>query len=76
MAMKIEDNLSSSKVEPFYAPRVKMDAKLKVVHNVGSASDIGETTIHCRWHGKNPRVNDEYYCQSIEIPTTISYTSL
>jgi hypothetical protein len=41
MAMKIEDNLSSSKVEPFSAPRVKMDAKPKVVHNVESTSNIG-----------------------------------
>ena len=39
--MKIEDNLSLSRVEPFSAPRVKMDAKPKVVHNVESASDIG-----------------------------------
>jgi hypothetical protein len=41
MAMKIQNNLSSSKVEPFSAPRVNMDAKPKVVHNVESASDIG-----------------------------------
>jgi hypothetical protein len=41
MAMKIENNLSSSKVEPFSTPRVKMEAKPKVVHNVEAASDIG-----------------------------------
>jgi hypothetical protein len=41
MATKIEDNLSSSKIEPFSAPRVKIDAKPKVVHNVESTSDIG-----------------------------------
>ena len=34
MAMKIENNLPPSKVEPFFAQRVKMDAKPKVVHNV------------------------------------------
>jgi hypothetical protein len=34
MAMKIENNLSSSKLESFSAPRVNMDAKPKVVHNV------------------------------------------
>jgi hypothetical protein len=41
MDTKIEDDLSSSKVEPFFAPRVKMDAKPKVVHNVESTLDIG-----------------------------------
>jgi hypothetical protein len=41
MATKIEDNLSSSKVEPFFASRVKIDVKPKVVHNVKSTSDIG-----------------------------------
>jgi hypothetical protein len=41
MATKIEDNLSLSRVEPFSTPRVKMDAKPKVVHNDESISDIG-----------------------------------
>ena len=41
MAMNIENNLSSSKVEPFFAPRVKIDAKPKVVHNAEATSDIG-----------------------------------
>jgi hypothetical protein len=41
MDAKIEDNLSSSKVESFSAPRFKMDVKPKVVHNVESALDIG-----------------------------------
>jgi hypothetical protein len=41
MAMNIENNLSSSEVEPFSSPRVKMDVKPKVVHNVEVASDIG-----------------------------------
>jgi hypothetical protein len=41
MATKIEDNLSSSKIEPFSAPRVKIDAKPKVVHNAESTLDIG-----------------------------------
>ena len=41
MTMKIENNLSSSKVEPFFAPRVKMDVKTKVVHNAEAASEIG-----------------------------------
>jgi hypothetical protein len=40
MAMKIEYNLSSSRVEPFSSPRVKMDANPKVVHNVESTSNI------------------------------------
>jgi hypothetical protein len=41
MATKIENNLSSSRVEPFSIPRVKMYAKPMVVHNVESTSDIG-----------------------------------
>jgi len=41
MQTKIEDNLSSSRVEPFYAPKIKMDSKPKVVHNVESSLDIG-----------------------------------
>ena len=40
VATRIEDNLSSSKVEPFSAPRVKMDTKHKIVHNVEPTSDI------------------------------------
>jgi hypothetical protein len=41
MATKIEDNLPSSKVEYFSASRGEIDAKLKVVHNDESTSDIG-----------------------------------
>jgi len=33
IATRIKANLSSSKVEPFYAPRAKVDIKPKVVHN-------------------------------------------
>jgi hypothetical protein len=40
VATRIEDNLSSSKVEPFSAPRVRMDTKPKIVHNVEPTSDI------------------------------------
>jgi hypothetical protein len=41
VATRIEDNLSSSRVEPFSSPRVKIDAKPKIVHNVEPTSDIG-----------------------------------
>jgi hypothetical protein len=41
VAAKIEYNLSSSRFEPISAPRVKIDAKPKVVHNAKSTSDIG-----------------------------------
>jgi hypothetical protein len=41
MATNIEDNLSSSKVEPFFTLRVKIDVKPKVGHNDESTSDIG-----------------------------------
>jgi hypothetical protein len=34
IATKIEANISSSKVEPFYAPRAKVDTKPKVVQNL------------------------------------------
>jgi hypothetical protein len=34
LATRIEDNLSSSRIEPFSAPRVRMDTKPKIVHNV------------------------------------------
>jgi hypothetical protein len=40
VATRIEDNLLSSKVEPFSAPRVRMDTKPKIVHNVEPTSDI------------------------------------
>jgi len=40
---KIEDNLSSSKVEPYCAPRTKVDIKLKVVHSVKTTQDINTT---------------------------------
>jgi hypothetical protein len=36
----IEDNLSSFRVKPFSTPRVKMDAKPKIVHNDEPKSDI------------------------------------
>jgi hypothetical protein len=39
MAAKIEANLSSCKVEPFYAPRAKVDTKPKIVHNVEPIQD-------------------------------------
>jgi hypothetical protein len=40
IATRIEANLSSSKVEPFYAPRTKVDVKPKVVHNTETTQDI------------------------------------
>jgi hypothetical protein len=40
LATKIEDNLHSSKIEPFSNPRVKMDIKPKIVHNAEPSSDI------------------------------------
>jgi hypothetical protein len=40
LATKIEDNLHSSKIEPFSNPRVKMDTKPKIVHNAELSSDI------------------------------------
>jgi hypothetical protein len=36
----IEDNLSSSRVEPFSVPRVRMGVKPKIVHNVEPTSTI------------------------------------
>jgi hypothetical protein len=33
VSIRIEYNLSSSRVEPFSAPRVKIDSKPKIVHN-------------------------------------------
>jgi hypothetical protein len=41
MALKNENNLSSFNIEPFSAPRVKMDDKPKVVHNNEANSNIG-----------------------------------
>jgi hypothetical protein len=41
IATRIEDNLLSSKFEPFSATRVRMDIKPKIVHNVEPSSDIG-----------------------------------
>jgi hypothetical protein len=40
IATRIEEKLLSSKVEPFLAPRVRMDTKSKIIHNVEPASDI------------------------------------
>jgi hypothetical protein len=40
VATRIEDNLSSSKAEPFSTLRVRMDTKPKIVHNVEPTSDI------------------------------------
>jgi hypothetical protein len=40
LATKIEDNLHSSKIEPFSNPRVKMDIKPKIVHNAEPSSNI------------------------------------
>jgi hypothetical protein len=45
VATRIENNLSSSKVEPFSAPRVKIDTKPKVIHNVEATSDIGAALV-------------------------------
>jgi hypothetical protein len=39
MAVKIEANLSSCKVEPFYAPRDKDNTKPETIHNVESNQD-------------------------------------
>jgi hypothetical protein len=38
--IRIEANLSSSKVKPFYTPRYKVDVKPKVIHNVETTQDI------------------------------------
>ena len=40
LAIGIVDNLSSSRVEPFSSPRVRMDTKPKIVHNVEPTLDI------------------------------------
>jgi hypothetical protein len=40
LATNIEDNLHSSKIEPFANPKVKMDTKPKIVHNAEPSSDI------------------------------------
>jgi hypothetical protein len=40
IAIRIEDNLLSSKIKPFSAPRVIMDTKPKIVHNVEPTSNI------------------------------------
>jgi hypothetical protein len=40
LATKIEDNLHSSKIDPFSNPRVKMETKPKIVHNIEPSSDI------------------------------------
>jgi hypothetical protein len=40
VATRIEDNLSSYRVEPFSAPRVRIDTKPKIVHNFEPTSDI------------------------------------
>jgi hypothetical protein len=37
---RIEENLSSSKDEPFSASRIRIDTKHKIVHNVEPASNI------------------------------------
>jgi hypothetical protein len=42
VATRIEYNLSSSKVDPFYASKVKVDDKPKIVHNVEPTSDISD----------------------------------
>jgi len=39
MAARIEDDLSSCKVEPFYSLRAKVDTKPKIVHNVEPIQD-------------------------------------
>jgi hypothetical protein len=40
VATRVEDNLSSSRVEPFSALRVIMDVKPNIVNNVEPTSDI------------------------------------
>jgi len=40
VSSRIEENLSSSRVNPFSAPRVKVDAKPRIVHNNEPSSDI------------------------------------
>jgi hypothetical protein len=40
MAAKIEANLSSCNVEPFYALRAKTDNKPMIVHNVEPTQDV------------------------------------
>jgi hypothetical protein len=40
LATRIEDNLSSSRVKPYLAPRVRMDTKPNIAHNVEPTSDI------------------------------------
>jgi len=43
IATRIKANLSSSKVEPFYAPRTKVDVKPKVVHDAETTQDISDS---------------------------------
>jgi hypothetical protein len=40
VATRIEDNILSSKVEPFLAPRLRMDIKPKIFHNFEPTSYI------------------------------------
>jgi hypothetical protein len=40
LTTRIEENLSSSRVEPFSASRVRMNTKPKIVHNAEPTSDI------------------------------------
>ena len=42
---RIKNNLSSSKVEFFSAPRVETDTKDKMIHNVEATSDVGITLV-------------------------------
>jgi hypothetical protein len=46
MATNIEANISSCKVEPFYAPRARTDTKPKVVNNVEPTQDISGALAH------------------------------
>jgi hypothetical protein len=39
MVAKIEANLSSCRLDPFYAPRAKVDPKPKILHNVEPTQD-------------------------------------
>jgi hypothetical protein len=45
IATRIEYNLLSSKIEPFSTPRVRMDTKPKIVHNVEPALDISASLV-------------------------------
>jgi hypothetical protein len=53
MAVKIEANISSCKVETFYAPRSKFDTKPKILHNVDPIQDTSAP-----WARPEEAIND------------------